>query len=515
MLKKSIYIALVFIGLLFFVAIGEVFADASAELEQAKSNILSLMQQGNFTEAEVQTQKLLIDFSSHKGTPQGLYDIAYRYHDVIRDNEALKLHQYNVEHFPQSMYAMWSQVEITYYHIIYGNNAAADAAFDKLLTVFSQQPTLPKEIYQVAKMYNKFGRPDKALALHQYNLKHFPKSMYAMWSQVELVYSHISDGDDAAADAAFDELTTVFANQETLPKEINQIAQRYNDYSKPDKALKLHQYNVEHFPQSMYAMWSQVRLVYSHVSNGNNAAADAAFDKLLTVFSQQPTLPEEVYKIAIAYSNAGRSEKAQQLYQYAVDNPSKTEDAIWAKASVVQSNILLGNEAAAQAALDSLITDFKDNPDLPMAIIIVGEQYYKQGLSKEDAGLADQAKDHFQKAVKIWDRLINELPDSASVPEACCWAGDCYLKLGKYQESIQRFQKVVDNYPQYKNAGHAQFMVGRCFEGLKDTGAVEKSVADAKIKAAYQQVIQNYPDCPAAEYVRNWLSREVGVEKEK
>jgi TolA-binding protein len=257
----------------------------------------------------------------------------------------------------------------------------------------------------------------------------------------------------------------------------------------------------------MYAMWSQVRLVYSHVSNGNNAAADAAFDKLVTVFSQQPTLPEEVYKIAIVYSNAGRYEKAQQLYQYAVDNPSKTEQSIWAKASVVQSNILLGNEAAAQAALNSLITDFKDNPGLPMAIIIVGEQYYKQGLSKEDAGLADQAKDHFQKAVKIWDRLINELPDSASVPEACCWAGDCYLKLGKYQESIQRFQKVVDNYPQYKHAGHALFMVGRNYESMKNAGLISESDADHKIKDAYTELLEKYPTCDVAKDAKEWIDK--------
>jgi tetratricopeptide (TPR) repeat protein len=357
-------------------------------------------------------------------------------------------------------------------------------------------------------MYNKFNRPDKALQLHQYNVEHSSKdNMYTMWSQVEIVYSHIRDGNDAAADAACDKLLTVFSQQSTLPKEIYQVAKVYGEWGRNDRALELHQYNVEHFPTDMYAMWSQVEIVYSHISNGNYAAADAAFDTLVTVFSQQPTLLEEIYKVAIVYSNAGRYEKAQQLYQYAVDNPSRTEQSIWAKASVVQSNILLGNEAAAQAALNSLITDFKNNPGLPMAVIVVGEQYYKQGLSKENAGLADQARDRFEKAVKVWDRVINELPGSASVPEACCWAGDCYLKLGKYEESIQRFQKVVDNYPKYQHAGHALFMVGRNYESMKNAGLISESDADLKIKDAYTELLEKYPTCDIAKDAKEWIDQ--------
>ncbi|MFZ0035490.1 MAG: tetratricopeptide repeat protein [Sedimentisphaerales bacterium] len=413
-------------------------ADAPTELEQAKSNILSTIREGNFAEAEAQTQKLLANSSGRKDAPQAVYDIAYRYHEVDRDDKALEFHQYNVEHFPNDIYAIDSQAEIVYYYIVNGNDAAADAAFDKLLTVFAQHEALPKKISQVAVMYNNFNKPDKALTLHKYNIEHFPDSMYAMWSQVEIVYSHIRKGEDAAA--------------------------------------------------------------------------DEACDKLVTAYSKQPTLPKEVYQIANAFRKAGRYDKAKQLYQYVVDNPCGSEQRIWKKASEVRLNIALGNEAEVRAALNGLIANFsshpeflgiiisladepydeiqtalngliadvKDHPDLPMAILIAGEQYYKEGLAKENAGLEDQAKDRFQKAVKIWDCLINHLKDSPLVPpnlipEVCCYAGDCYLKLGKYQESIRCFQKVVDNYPKYKYAGYAQSMVGRCFEEMKSADAVEKN----------------------------------------
>jgi hypothetical protein len=58
-------------------------------------------------------------------------------------------------------------------------------------------------------------------------------------------------------------------------------------------------------------------------------------------------------------------------------------------------------------------------------------------------------------------------------------------------------------------------MVGRCYEGLKDTGAIERSLADAQINTAYERVIQNYPNCPAAGYVHYQLSRGVITGKEE
>jgi tetratricopeptide (TPR) repeat protein len=178
------------------------------------------------------------------------------------------------------------------------------------------------------------------------------------------------------------------------------------------------------------------------------------------------------------------------------------------------SHIALGDDDAA-AAIDKLLTDFSGHLDLPRTLLIIGEEYYKKGLSKESEGPADQARDHFEKAVKMWGRLINEFPNSALIPETCCWAGDCYRKLGQYEKSIQCFQRVVDNYPGYEYAWHAQFMVGRCYEGLKDTGAIERSLADAQINTAYERVIQNYPNCPAAGYVHYQLSRGVITGKEE
>jgi len=88
-------------------------------------------------------------------------------------------------------------------------------------------------------------------------------------------------------------------------------------------------------------------------------------------------------------------------------------------------------------------------------------------------------------------KQINVFPASSQTPEVCCRAGDCYFKVGKYEDSIRCFQKVVDNYPKYEHAWHAQFTVGRCYEELRNSGKVEKATADAKVNTAYKQIVEN------------------------
>ena len=103
---------------------------------------------------------------------------------------------------------------------------------------------------------------------------------------------------------------------------------------------------------------------------------------------------------------------------------------------------------------------------------------------------------------------MNELPASIdATPHACCYAGDCYRKLGEYEKSIEYYERIVDDYSGDRMAWNALFLVGLNYEELKKSGSLWKSEADLKIKAAYQQLLEKYPDCKAAGHARRWLSR--------
>jgi tetratricopeptide (TPR) repeat protein len=544
------------------------FPDTNDALEAQKQLTLIYIATNRQQQADAAFEKLVADYSKHQGISEAVWQIAEGYGWPEEYNKAFQLHQYNVEHFPGDVYAMRSQTEIVYFYLRKGDSTATDAAIDKLLTVFSNQPTLPKEIYQITERYKRLGKYDKALGLHQYSVEHFPNEMYAMWSQVEIIYSHIRNGNEPMANAAFDKLVAVFSSQPTLPKEIYQIAMKYNQSKRNDKALELHQYNAERSPKDdMFTTWSQVEIIKSDIRDGNDTAADAAFNKLLTVFSKQPTLPKEVYQLANTYSNAGKNDKANRLYQYilktwpgdkyailakdslaggthlndefsvteAVDlllsDFSKNKDiaealsgivakyckagsyekaaqlcqyvidnwrddtgaVINGKVELAKVRIAEGNDVAVKRILDELVAAYGGNPALPSLISQMGEKYCYQAFQDEKEGRDAEAKDHFTKALAIWQKVIQELPTCGGTSSAYYFSAVCYRHWHEYEKAIEYFQKIVDDWPNYDCAAKAQFRIGNCYEGLRYTGVLPESEANPRIEQAYRAVIQKYP----------------------
>jgi tetratricopeptide (TPR) repeat protein len=237
------------------------FPDTNEALEAQKQLTCVYIATDRQQEADAAFEKLITGFSKNKNISEAVWLIAKRYNTSKKYEKAIEINQYNVEHFPKDIHAMWSQMNIIRYYISNGNEPAADAAFNKLITIFSQQPTLPEEVWRLAKMYSGLKRNDRAFELYQYNVEHFPKDIHAMWSQMDIIRAYISDGNEPAADAAFNKLLTVFSQQPTLPEEVWRLAKMYSELKRDDKAFEFYQYNVEHFPKDIHAMWSQMDII--------------------------------------------------------------------------------------------------------------------------------------------------------------------------------------------------------------------------------------------------------------
>jgi tetratricopeptide (TPR) repeat protein len=249
------------------------------------------------------------------------------------------------------------------------------------------------------------------------------------------------------------------------------------------------------------ALWSQADLIKSHLAEGNDVAAEAAVDRLLTNFNNNPLIAKAIHETAYEYRKLGNYDRANELDQYVIDHWPADVQVIWAK-----MDIWLGNDAAVEKTIDLLIADFNDNPELPTAIFVIGEEYYKKAFQCENERTTE-AKDSFQKAIAIWERIVTELPVQATYTALSYYfAADCYCRLGQYEKAVGYYQKVVNNWPDYEYAWNALFLIGRSYEDLKESGVISKSQADPKIKAAYEQLLEKYPDCPAAKIAQRWLT---------
>jgi len=375
-----------------------------------------------------------------------------------------------------------------------------------------------------AEQYEQEGRYKEAEAVYRNVLDNYPEDEDAIWAQMGMAISNVKLGNDANGAAATEELIAQFSDHNDIAEAVQEIADTYREAENHRTADELYDYIFERWPQyilnkspqSELAVWAQEAIVTSNIRLGDIGAAQAAIEKLLADFFSHEQIAEALYNVAGTYHEAGKEEEARHLEKYILDNWSQyfldnlpeNNLAIWAQVHLTVSNIGLdGNDVAVNAGIEKLLTDFSEDPNLPQAVFDVGEKYHEDAFRYESEGNTQQMKEYFQNAIAVWEIAIDEFPGSTMTAEACELTASCYSRLGQYDKAIEYYQKVVDNRPDYEFAWNALFLLGRNYQKLKEEGLISKSEADANTKAAYRQLLEDYPDCKMAGYAQRWLSR--------
>jgi len=127
---------------------------------------------------------------------------------------------------PDANDALRAQTGLTCAYVGSGKTEEAEAAFGKLTGDFAGHDHIANSVWQVGLKYKRAGKAEKAEEIHRHNVANFGGRKAAMWSQVEIVYSRIDQGDNAGADVAVNTLLSDFSGQETLSKEIHQVGKK-------------------------------------------------------------------------------------------------------------------------------------------------------------------------------------------------------------------------------------------------------------------------------------------------
>jgi tetratricopeptide (TPR) repeat protein len=485
------------------------YPDTDHSFQAQKNLVILYVAWDKQPQAETAFQQLLTSFSGHSGIAQAVHDIAYQHRLLRKYEKANQLDQQVVDNWPQNDYAVLAQMDLAKYYVDRGN-AVAEATVDKLFADFADNPLIARAIHDVAQHYRWLGKYQKANELYQHVIDNWPYTEYAMWSKVDLIKSNLALENDDAAEAAVDKLLANFADNLLIAQAVHDIAYQHRFLRKYEKANQLDQHVIDNWPESDYAVLAQMDIAKYYVDRGD-AAAEAAVDKLLADFPDNPLMARAVHDVAQHYSLSGKYQKANEHYQYVIDHWPKTEHAILSQIGIAETNALSliesGNDTATEAALDSLIVDFNNNPGLPEAVFVIGEKYYREAFRYEKEGQVSQARENFQKAVDTWEKIITELPESIATAWAYNSAADCYHRLGQHVKAIEYYQKVVDDWPGYEYVWSALFRIGHIHEITKKSGLMSKSEANSKIKVIYERLIEEYPSCKMARHARRWLIR--------
>jgi len=483
-----------------------------AKIDIPKMNILSLFDSKQETAAQAALDSLIADFPEDAYLPEALYEVAKkRYQDSGKYERANSIYEKITTQWPGSEFDLKSQRNLVISYISMRETSQARQALDKLALEFNEDPGLAGAFLSIAEIYRKSKKYEEAKSIYETVVTDYPGTERALKAQKKLAIIYIDLDDDPNAQQAIDQLSQDFSGDPNLADALYEIAKRYEWVrGKYQQAEPIYQQIVQNFPDSSYAKekldLSRTNIIYL-IESGNYSLAAQALTTLLVEFSEHPDLAWTLDGIAGRYEKAKKYDEARSIYQQIATDYRESDYAFTAQKKLAILEIKAGDDAAAQAALDTLIADFNDNPALLEAVFIIGEQYYNKAFRCKKEGLAVESKANFQKTIAIWERITKELPPSYITQEAYYLSAACYSSLDQYEQAIEYYQKVVSVWPDYDRAWNAQFMIARCFDKIARSGAIPIADAAPIIRQACEKVIINYPDSLAVKAAKNLKKR--------
>ena len=362
----------------------------------------------------------------------------------------------------------------------------------------------------------------QAEQMYESVVQNYPGTDTALQAQRDLVILYILLEKPADRQTALGKLKSDFATNPKLPAALHWIARNSESLEvraadKYEVAKSIYQYIIDHCPDSNHAAQTPLDILrgqaLSFIDAGNDAAAEATIDKMITDFAGHRRLSSILYSVAKRYEELSKHPQSNTLYQKVIQHCPGSKHAARARMDIRKVNIAqliqAGDNTAAETEVDSLIADPPTAVHLGDVVARSGQEYYRQGLQYESQGLEAQARACFEKAAATWQKVTLEEAVKVDVAQYSYYLwGDCCRRLGWYAESIQHYQKLADDYPDYKTLWHGLFMIGRNYQSMAKEGLIAKSEANTKTKAAYQRLTETHPDCKAARAANRWLERE-------
>lgn len=96
---------------------------------------------------------------------------------------------------------------------------------------------------------------------------------------------------------------------------------------------------------------------------------------------------------------------------------------------------------------------------------------------------------NFSGAAESFNAFVSAYPESEYAPNARYWLGECYFALGRFNEAIVAFERVLEMKPMPKRASDAMLRIGNAWYRLDNPD---------KGSQAMKILIEKYPDSEAA-----------------
>ncbi|MHC4867721.1 MAG: tetratricopeptide repeat protein, partial [Planctomycetota bacterium] len=207
-------------------------------------------------------------------------------------------------------------------------------------------------------------------------------------------------------------------------------AEQYKQDGQYEQAAELYDDIVTNYPDSNYAEDAQrnleiLELLEMYLSAEKGPVDDKTLNKVLDDIGDSG-LAAARYHIAERYEKAERYDEAESIYEDLVTDYADTDYGLQSQRNLVKLYVSLADDANAQSALDTFITDFSWHSDFPGALYKVGTCYEKHKI--------------YNQAVSVYQQIV----DSYSEPNNPGWWTE-RAQLGVPQADILYYVDVGDH----------------------------------------------------------------------
>jgi len=451
--------------------------------------------------------ELQTNYSGHQDIAKVVNTIGDNCYDLGRYARAIDLYRYVVENQVQADYALWSQKGLVACYLNQGDEPSTRNETAQLLKTFSEHHDFNEA---VGSLMSKFWDAKKYEYVRDYQQDMLDKEFLnvdALQAQGEVAAANVKLGDDEAVQIALEKLKKNYSDPEKQAEALKKVGDHYREVKNYTRAQELYQYIAQHWPQTVVAIWSQKDLAICQIQTGEFSGAEATLQKIQNDFFGQEGLAKAVFEVAWAWGEKDAGKAASVCRSILVNHPEHYY-ALFAEAYLGILELRQGNVTGAEVIFDTLIRTYQDHYRLPEAILLIADSYQSQSYTLEKEGHKALADDYRRRALAKWN-IITSNPSENDYVSALAHklSGDVHRRLGDYEKGIEHYQIVVANWPKFEYAWHAQYLVGRCYDQMKQAGSISASEADDQIRTAYEELRQNYPKCPSIEAAGRWLNR--------
>ena len=362
----------------------------------------------------------------------------------------------------------------------------------RIRLIMSQSPSYQQgagaeHAIELAQVREKDGYYRDAETIYHTIVKDHPDTAEAMVAQKKLVLLYFRMDNYNLASRALGRLIEEYSENSALLDTLHDIVRKYRYGSVEAWYI---QQQIQHYANRLEMYKGQLAVIAMNAMiliELQPLDVTAEIDKLVINFSGDHNLPRALWYIAEKYTRMKEFENANGIYQRIVRCYPDTMYAGKAYLDFQKTHILFLIESEQDnkvwAAIDRLCTDFRNSPGLLSALDFIAGKY--ESLGKYD------------DTVAIYQRMIKIDPDSDMAAMAQQSIGWTYYARGMYNQAIQEYRKGLKDYPESLHLASSTYWIAQSYRKKREY---------EQAKEEYQRVISMYPKSREAIYSKQQIA---------